>query len=167
MIIVQNSIVYDIYKIYSHTSYTLYSWLSVRIDPMWIHVSRHANTHTHKYTNANTHTEVQWGYVGDEPVAAAAGPRVHPAQTSQGQKSPSKSNNSKTRLWETAMCVRLCVWKRTKEIHLDGGKKCVWACMSTFVYLCCLCICATGKLEWVSSFQFETSADRVAFRDYE
>lgn len=103
------------------------------------YVSRYANTHTH--------TLVLRGYVGDEPFGAAAGPRVHPAHPSRGQRPPSKSNNSKTRLWETAMCVCLCVKesRRDRATWTEGGDK-KGVCVGTFVYLCCLCVCVMGKL---------------------
>lgn len=81
---------------------------------------------------------------------------------SQGQRPACKSNNGRTRLWETTMCV--CPWVRWRR-----KKKGV--CVGTIV--CFLCICADcvfvlkEDLSKSLVFQCEISVDNVASTDYE
>lgn len=58
--------------------------------------------------------KMHWGQITWEyecPVGAGTGPKVHPAQPSLGRGSASKSNKSKTRLWETK-CLSVCLCER-------------------------------------------------------
>lgn len=74
-------------------------------------------------------TGVQQSYVGDGPVGAAAGPRVHPAQPSWGQRSQSKSNNTNG--------VWACEGKSAREISFEKvARMCVFVLKENCSYQC-------------------------------